>query len=320
MSFFGSSLHCYPFARVLHTLVMKVPSLTEAAKSHLAMLVVSALVAGSFSLGSLVANDIAPRALNTVRFGLAALLLLVLIRMRLGRVPRSAFIAPWRYLLLGGLFSLYFVLMFEGLKTAPPVSAAAVYATTPLLSAMFGYLVLSQAPSRRMFAAMTIGALGAFWVIFRADFGAFLAFKIGRGEGIYFIGCLAHSLYVPLVRLLNRGEAALVFTFGTIVGGTIVLIGYSWPALWATDWASLPTIAWVVIGYTAIFATAASFVMTQYAALRLPAANVMAYTYMVPFWVIVWQLVLGTTLPSSLVLLGVLMIVIALIAMLRESG
>ena len=39
---------------------------------HLAMLAFSALVAGSFSLGSLVANDIAPAALNAVRFVLAA--------------------------------------------------------------------------------------------------------------------------------------------------------------------------------------------------------------------------------------------------------
>jgi drug/metabolite transporter (DMT)-like permease len=294
--------------------------LSETAKSHLAMLAVSALVAGSFSLGSLAANTIDPRALNTVRFGLAALLLLGLIRVRLGGVPKAAYAAPWRYLVLGGLFSLYFVLMFEGLKTAAPVSAAAVYATTPLLSAVFGYLLLSQSPSARMLLAMTVGALGALWVIFRADLGALLAFEIGRGEAIYFVGCLAHSLYVPLVRVLNRGEGALVFTFGTIVGGTIVLVGYGWPALVATDWMSLPVIAWVVIGYTAVFSTAASFVLTQYAAMRLSAANVMAYTYLVPIWVIVWQLILVADLPPTLVLLGVMIIVMALVSMLREAG
>jgi drug/metabolite transporter (DMT)-like permease len=215
---------------------------------------------------------------------------------------------------------LYFVLMFEGLKTAAPVSAAAVYATTPLLSAVFGYLLLSQSPSARMLLAMTMGALGALWVIFRADLGALLAFEIGRGEAIYFIGCLAHSLYVPLVRVLNRGEGALIFTFGTILGGTIVLVGYGWPALRATDWMSLPVISWVVIGYTAVFATAASFVLTQYAAMHLPAANVMAYTYLVPIWVIIWQLVLVADLPPRMVFLGVMIIVMALIAMLREAG
>ena len=42
-------------------------------QGHLAMLVFSALVAGSFSLGSLAANQIAPTALNTVRFFIAAI-------------------------------------------------------------------------------------------------------------------------------------------------------------------------------------------------------------------------------------------------------
>ena len=41
-------------------------------RGHLAMLVFSALVAGSFSLGSLAVNHIAPVALNAVRFVLAA--------------------------------------------------------------------------------------------------------------------------------------------------------------------------------------------------------------------------------------------------------
>jgi len=38
------------------------------------MLVFSVLVAGSFSLGALVANEIAPLALNAVRFWIAAVL------------------------------------------------------------------------------------------------------------------------------------------------------------------------------------------------------------------------------------------------------
>ena len=41
---------------------------------HLAMLAFSALVAGSFSLGALVANDISPTAFNTLRFCIATVL------------------------------------------------------------------------------------------------------------------------------------------------------------------------------------------------------------------------------------------------------
>ena len=39
------------------------------------MLVFSALVAGSFSLGSMAANEIAPAALNAVRFAIAAVVI-----------------------------------------------------------------------------------------------------------------------------------------------------------------------------------------------------------------------------------------------------
>jgi len=46
----------------------------------------------------------------------------------------------------------------------------------------------------------------------------------------------------------------------------------------------------------------------------------MAYTYLVPIWVIIWQLVLVADLPPRMVFLGVMIIVMALIAMLREAG
>ena len=290
------------------------------ASSHAAMLAVSALVAGSFSLGAMAAPHIAPLALTTLRFALAAVVLWAFLRFRGERAPAAAFHALWRYILLGGLFSLYFVLMFEGLKTARPVSAAAVYATTPLVTAGFGWLLLGQRASARMAVAVWIAALGALWVIFRADLAALMSFGIGRGEAIYFLGCVAHSLYIPLIRILNRGESALVFTLGTVIGAMVGLTLAGLPALVATDWAALPPIVWITILYTAVFATAASFALTQFASLRIPAANVMAYTYLVPVWVILWEIALGAGGPPVMILPGIALILLALIAMLGEDG
>ncbi len=290
------------------------------ASSHAAMLAVSALVAGSFSLGAMAAPHIAPLALTTLRFALAAVVLWAFLRFRGERVPAAAFRALWRYILLGGLFSLYFVLMFEGLKTARPVSAAAVYATTPLVTAGFGWLLLGQRPSRRMAVAVWIAALGALWVIFRADLAALMSFQLGRGEAIYFLGCVAHSLYIPLIRILNRGESALVFTLGTVIGAMVGLTLAGLPVLVATDWAALPPIVWITILYTALFATAASFALTQFASLRIPAANVMAYTYLVPVWVILWEVALGAGGPPVMIVPGIALIFLALTAMLGEDG
>ncbi|WP_294971942.1 DMT family transporter [Tabrizicola sp.] len=291
--------------------------LSQPARGHLAMLAFSALVAGSFSLGVLAAPHIDPGALSVLRFLLAGLLVGAAALATTG-IPRSAFVAPWRYLVLGGLLAAYFVLMFEGLKTAPPVSAAAVFTLTPVMAAGFGWLFLRQRLTGRMAFALAVGGLGALWVIFRADLAALRAMAIGRGEAIYFVGCVAHAAYAPLIRQLNRGEPAVVFTFGMMLAGTVLLALYAGPAVLATDWAALPGVVWVTLVYVAVAASALTFVLLQYASLRLPAAKVMAYTYLVPSWVILWEIALHGAVPPVLVLVGVALTALALGLLLKE--
>lgn len=292
--------------------------MTEAMKGHLAMLCFSALVAGSFALGSMAAPHVAPTVLNAVRFVAAAVILGIAAHLIAG-IPPAAFAAPWRYLLLGGSMGLYFVLMFEGLKTAEPVSAAAVFTLTPILSAGFGYLLLRQVTTARMALALAVGAVGALWVIFDASWRDFTAFEVGRGEIVYFWGCVAHAVYTPMVRLLNRGERPVVFSFGAMVGAAALVTAAGWGDLMATDWAALPPIVWVTIGYTAVLATAVTFVLLQFASLRLPSAKVMAYTYLTPTWVACWQAALGKGVPPGMVLLGVGMTVVALVLLLKDE-
>ena len=286
---------------------------------HIAMLVFSVLIAGSFALGVLAANDISPVALNAVRFWIATFCVGAAAHFTVG-FSRDAFNAPWRYPLLASFFIVYFVLMFEGLKTAPAVSAAAVFTLTPIFSAGFGYLLLRQKLTARMAVALMIGACGALWVIFRADVGALMRFDVGRGETIYFVGVVSHAVYTPLVAKLNRGEPAVVFTFGTLLVGALMLTVWAWPDLRATDWMNLKPIVWITIFYTAIFASAATFTLLQFSALRLPSSKVMAYTYLTPTWVIVWTMALGASAPSAVILIGVFLTVVALVLLLRNDG
>lgn len=264
------------------------------------------------------ANDIDPAAFNAVRFWIAALLIGAFALARGGFSP-GALSAPWRYAVLGGLFGFYFVMMFEGLKTAPPVSTAAMFTLVPFMSAGFAFLLMRQHLTAKMALALGIGAIGAVWVIFRADLSALLRFDLGRGEAIFFIGCISHALYTPMVRRLNRGETAVTFAFGTSLAGGALLTVYAWPLLQDVDWAALPARVWLTLAYTAFFATAVTVVLIQFATLRLPSAKVMAYTYLTPSWVILWEVTLGGHLPGALVLLGVALTASALMMLLRDE-
>ncbi|SDX89696.1 EamA-like transporter family protein [Citreimonas salinaria] len=292
--------------------------MTEAARGHLAMLAFSALVAGSFSLGGMAAPFIDPAALNAVRFTLAAAAMWAIAMTTTG-VPRSMFASPWRYLIVAALFAAYFVTMFEGLKTARPVSMSAVFTLNPALSAVFGYLLLAQVTTLWMAAAIVIGGAGALWVIFDGSPQALVAFDIGRGEAIFFWGVVGHALYAPLLRRLSRGEPAAAQTAVILTFGAVLLALWSGPRLLATEWADLPAIVWWTIGYTAIAATAVSFSLVRYATFRLPSTKVMAYTYLTPSWVILWEIAVGQGTPPEMVLPGVALTAFALLMLLREE-
>ena len=281
------------------------------------MLLFATLVAGSFALGQRIANQIDPTALTALRFTIGAVAMLTISAATVG-LKRIYLAAPWRYFAMGLCMALYFVLMFEGLKTASAVSTSAVFTLTPLFAAGFGWLLMRQITSPGIAIALVIGAIGALWVIFRADLAAFFAFDIGRGEAIFFFGVIAHALYAPLVPFLNRGEPTVVFTAGMLAAGSLLLWLVGGNAVISTDWASLPATTWAVIAYLSFVTTSLTFFLVQYAAMRLPASKVMAYTYFTPSVVILWDISLGAAAPPVALLGGVALTIAALLMLLRE--
>ena len=198
------------------------------------------------------------------------------------------------------------------------MSAAAVFTLTPVMSAAFGWFLLRQGVSLRIAVALAIGAAGAIWVIFRADWAAIRAFEIGTGETIFFWGCVAHAAYTPLVRVFNRGEPILTFTFLTLAACALILLIWGAGRIAATDWAELRPLVWITIIYVALVASSMTVFLVQFAAMRLPASKVMAYTYLTPSWVLVWELALGQPVPPVMVLLGVALSVGALALLLKD--
>lgn len=289
----------------------------EAVRGHLAMLLFAALISISFSLGSYAAPHIDPAALTAVRFIIATLIVGVAI---LPIAKLRHFKSPWRFMVVGGMLAGYFVLMFEALKHTDPVSTAAVFTLTPFMSAVFAYLLLRQVSTLIMIGAILLAALGAIWVIFRADLDAILGLRFGYGEKLFLIGCAMHALYTPLGRLLNRGEPLLVYTWASICGGLLVTGIYGAEAISQTNWFALPGIVWITMLYLGVFTTACTVYLIQFATLRLPSAKVMAYGFLVPVFVILWEGLIGHGWVALTVVPGVLAIVLGLLLLLFDSS
>ena len=106
-----------------------------------------------------------------------------------------------------------------------------------------------------------------------------------------------------------------------MVATAIWLTLYGLPEIAATDWLNLPPVVWWVVLYLAIGPTAICFFLIQFASAHLPAAKVIAYGYLVPAFVIVFEGLAGHGWASLSVAAGALVTVLGLAALasLKES-
>ena len=246
---------------------------TDKLKGHLAMLLFSVLIAGSFSLGKLAVPFIAPAPLNALRFVLGATIMGV-VAFGVRRVPFFVPAKPWRFGILGFLMAVYFVTMFVALTMTAPISTSAVFTLTPILTAIFGYLVLRQVVRPVIALSLVFTGFGSIWVIFRGDVSAILGFDVGPGEMIYFRRlCRARHLCAAAGQVPSRRAHSGGDILHAVGDGAVARSPLDAREILTTDWLHLPMIVWVTLAYLAVFPTAVTFFLIQYASLRLPATQ-----------------------------------------------
>ena len=293
---------------------MKFPT-KSIASGHMAMLMFSLLVSGSFVLGSIIANLISPDLVTFLRFLIAFIAIAILILYQ-SKFCFLKYLSIGRSLILGVLISIYLITMFEGLKTASSTSMAVVFTLTPLLAGFFDLIFSNRVMSKKVWITVVVAAIGALWIIFDGNIQNFINFKVGYGEKLFFIGCICHALYAALIPKFNNGEPAIIQTFGTLISGIIILGLFSNKEIIYYSWIDFPVIVLLTILYLAIFATAASFFLIQYSAVRLSSIKVMAYTYAVPIWVVLLQIIFLQQLPNTITFVGAFVILVSLLILL----
>jgi drug/metabolite transporter (DMT)-like permease len=286
----------------------------EKLMGHLAMLLFAILIAGSFSFGGLATRHMDAGPLTLWRYLVTVVVMgvmaFVVFRAPF-RLPRQA----WRFVVLGGLMAAYMLTMFIALEYTSPISTGAVFTLMPLLSAGFALPLLGQRTRPGVLAGLVIAALGAVWVIFRGNVQAIVAFDVGTGEMIFFVGVICHALYVPLIRRFARGEHPVAFGFWVTVSSMLWLFPPGIRALAATDFTALPLTVYAAVAYLAVITTAFTFLLLQYASMRLPASKVLGYGYLTPSFIILLEGLLGHGWVSAPVMAGALLTACGLMLM-----
>ena len=295
-----------------------ISSLNIKIKSHLVMFLFSLFVTGSFIFGKLYAEVIEPELLTFYRFLFGALILgsyLVYSK----NLSRSILFRPWRYLVLGGIYSVYFVFMFIALRYTSTISTSAIFALMPFFTLILDSLLFNKKSKPLIWLALGLSSFGALFIVFDGSLQNALKFKMDYGELIFLIGTIVYSSYALLQPRLNNSEHLLITTFGVliagtlIVGSTLVIQGESF----TPDTISLGLIFLVI--YLAIFASIGTILCLNYASNKIPGTNVMAYSLLIPFWVLLVESFGNEGLAPAYTYIGIVPIGMGLIFLYRNS-
>lgn len=286
---------------------------------HGCMILSATLVATSFIVGKAITPFLDPGVLTLVRFVLASLFFAPYVGYRYGR-----YLPDWsslvRYGLISGALVGFFWLMFLSLRITNPLNTGVIFTTVPGISGIYSWILLRERLGSHRILALLLAMIGALWVIFEGDVHKFHQLDFNRGDIYFFLGCLLMALYMPLVKLLHRGEPMAVMTLWIMITGCLWLVLFTLARLSSITWSAVPLSAWLGIAYLAVFTTIITFFISQWATLHLGPTRVMAYSFLYPPLIVLIEWLLYHNLPALQTLLGIVIILPAMVIVQRKNA
>jgi len=287
-------------------------------RGHALTLAATCLVATSFPVGAAITEGLDSLVLTLLRFTAAALLFAPFVIWRYGlKAPGLRDLA--RYALLSACLVGFFWAMFSALRYTSALNTAAIYALTPVITALAAWFLLRERIGGAAGFALLLGVLGSIWVVFRGDLTALTALDLGHGDLIFLAGTVSMGAYAALVRRLHRGEPMAQMTFWTLVTGAFWLLVLSAPRIGAIEWSAVPGSVVLGIAYLAIFTTLTTFFIQQWSVTVIGPTKVMSYTFLNPALVMLLGLALGEALPPAATYPGMALVVGATFVLQRSK-
>jgi drug/metabolite transporter (DMT)-like permease len=216
-----------------------------------------------------------------VRFWFAAVILLVMLRLREHRLPRPS---PRETVLVIGLgilgISLYNVFFTAGLGLVEASRAALIVPTNPAFTALFAALFLKERLGSVRAAGIALCVLGALWVLTKGNILSLQELDLGVGELLLVLCIFMWSAYTLLGRVALSGLPALALTAYVMTAGSLMLAIPAWfehDSLARVTWQS-----WAALGYLIVFGTVLPFLWFYEGVKALGAARAAQFINLVP--------------------------------------
>lgn len=289
--------------------------------AHLGMLGWALLVGFSFPAVGLLSEGLPPLFLTAMRFTIAALALLPLLRNTQQLWPGAAGLAL--YALMGLCLAGFFGAMFWVAHQVTALTMATLFVSVPLLAYGLGRLVGVERRAGGLLALLVLGACGALALAWADAGGDISQLGFGGAEALFFVGCIASALYPVLTKLgLAKGvlsTRAGIRTLWSLALGAVLIALLASVIESPAALARLTALDVTLIIYLGLFSSGLTFWLQQRATAVLTPAGVTAYGYLVPF---VSMLIVFVETPQRISLVwlpGSLLVALCIALLLRRD-
>jgi drug/metabolite transporter (DMT)-like permease len=273
------------------------------------LLIWVSLMASSFVVSAQLLPYANPVASTGLRFILATLMMLVLVKgAPLKLLTRKIL---WHYSLISLCLVLFFLGLFEALKTTTALKTSVIYTLLPLFSVIFAYLTLKVVTPPKLIIAFIIGSIGAIWVLMTFTQQAFSIEQWQLGDSIFLVACCCLAMHVILIKKWTADVPPTLGAFYIMLIGSILLLPFLLLFGDLSNVAWHQQAFWKTLLYLTVFTTMTTFLLQQYLLKRVGPNRLLAFTYLIPTLVVIPQGIENIyNLKSALP--GVLMTVLAL--------
>ena len=257
---------------------------------------------GAWITGKLAVSSAPPLEISTLRFAIAAALLIVIATATHAPFGRGN---VWPVVLAGvfGYFG-YNALVFVGLTMAPASDGALIVPTLiPVLTAIAATFVGERLTATKL-AGFALASIGAALVIAAGQTGDEISSRRLIGDVLMLLGAICWAIYTVLgtIALRTRSPLAVVTVAAPIGAALLFPLGFLEKGY--ADLPSWSTAVWLNVLYLALAVSVASFILFYWLVARVGAGIAAMSSYFVPVLTLAMAVLLLGDRPQPLQLVG----------------
>ncbi|HVG12420.1 MAG TPA: DMT family transporter [Flavisolibacter sp.] len=269
-------------------------------KAHLAVLGTNLFFAANFSFVKLISpHFIKPFALNGLRVGVSVLLFWVI--WLAGKTPAGIQRKDVGRFVLCALTGVAInqMLFIKGLTMTSTVHASLLMLTTPLLIAVFAFLVLKEMVTKSKVAGLVLGIGGALLLILSKENTAHAANYL-LGDILILVNAISYSVYFILVKPLMERYSPLQVIRWVFTIGMFMVLPFAWSELGDLQFRVFGPGEFAALAAVIITGTFLAYLFNAYGIQHLGAGITGTYIYTQPlFAVLIATFLLGEELSAA---------------------